>query len=91
MPEATAKAPKIKFSFSYVHKIWELHPTTCVWIETGKNAFYGWSKCLPGDRYSKAKGRVIAITRALEVYSVPRETRREIWAEYWAQGHRKPR
>lgn len=91
MSEATAKAPRIEFSFVYEHRIWSPYPATLVWIDTGKNIFYGWSKCLPGDRYEKAKGRVLAITRALKEYAVPREMRREIWAEYWAQGHRRPR
>lgn len=41
------------------------------------------------DRFEKAKGRVVAITKAIR--HLPRETRAKIWADYWAQGHRRPR
>lgn len=91
MSEATAKAPRTKFSFTYRYGNCDTNPTILSRIDTGASIFCGWSYCLPGDRYEKSKGRVLAITRALKDYKVPRETRREIWAEYWAQGHRRPR
>lgn len=87
MWEATAKAPRTKFRFHYC----EDGPHVSVWIEGRDLKFGGWSQCHPDDRFEKAKGRVVAITRALAKNNVPRETRREIWAEYWAQGHRRPR
>ena len=45
--------------------------------------------CHPTDQFSKAKGRILSLTRAIKEYNASRELRRLIWAEYFKQAPRK--
>lgn len=43
----------------------------------------------PHTRDNRPRDRVMAVTDAIS--HLPREIRAKIWADYWAQGHRRPR
>lgn len=86
MSEATAKAPRIKFEFQH-SELFKVPLTYCA-VRVGDVFADFWTSLHPGNR---VKARVQALSNALKLANVPRETRREIWAEYWAQGHRRPR
>lgn len=44
---------------------------------------YGIAYCNPGDQFTYAKGRQIALDRALDNDEFSREDRRCIWEQYW--------
>lgn len=58
------------------------HPfaTACVIKMLDGTTFHGRSLCHPNDNFNKAEGRKRALTRAIS--SLPRETRKTIWAQY---------
>lgn len=94
----TQLSPEIKtrFSFRYSGRCtWvglNFYPQDDFWRPSG-DASLGYAGATAvrnlSDRHEKAKGRVVAITKAIR--HLPRETRAKIWADYWAQGHRRPR
>lgn len=56
----------------------------------GTESSYGRALCSKQDVYVRAKGRALALTRALEAGTIARATRRLIWDRYF-QISRKPK
>lgn len=50
-------------------------------VDFGRYALFGEAECHPLDNFDRRIGRRLALTRAIE--ELPRETRKEIWQEYW--------
>ena len=55
--------------------------TNCI-INTNYNTFTGTAYCSPRDQFNKKKGRIIALTRAINSMNLSKDERTLIWAEY---------
>ena len=44
----------------------------------------GYAKCSPRDQFTRAKGRKIAFTRAIQGFS--KSERAQLWQELWSKG-----
>ena len=69
-----------EFKVQFMHD--EKRGTRCTLRDNQTNEVYyeGWARLRPGDRFNKAIGRKIALSKALK--DIPRYDRHEIWAEY---------
>jgi len=78
-----------------IYKVWFQHspelqfedvPTTIAYIAEadGGGVVRGMTKCSPQDTYTRAKGRKIALARALRAFS--KDSRRQVWQGLFAQG-----
>ena len=57
---------------------------TCavIYDEAGNALSSGMCTCYYKDNFSKEKGRVVALKRAIDLLSLPKEERAEIWNGY---------
>lgn len=56
--------------------------TNCLLTINGKN-YLATAYCSVMDQFDKAKGRVIAFSRALQTAGLSREERTALWTQYW--------
>ena len=56
--------------------------TVCDFFDGEKLRYTGWAICVEGDQFQRAKGRQIALTRAIA--NLPREDRKLVWQQYFA-------
>jgi hypothetical protein len=56
--------------------------TVCDFFDGEKLRYTGWAICVEGDQFQRAKGRQIALTRAIA--NLPREDRKLVWKQYFA-------
>ena len=78
----------MKFEFEYDKPV----TTAMIWWDKDNREvtpdLVGQSLCADGDVFDKKKGRVVAISRAIE--ELPREKRMQVWEALWGLGVRKP-
>jgi hypothetical protein len=75
-----------EFNFEYdVHASIqnEGRTTTCIVTKGDKLICKGNSHCHKKDNFVKATGRKIALTRAIELLQLDKESRKEMWNKYF--------
>ena len=96
---------EIVLHFSYRHlgtkRIVEcglhLKGLTCRWEQAGEYkvcavvTHNGYSICKAPDQFTRAKGRVLALTSLLRTIKFDQPTRATIWDAYWTSGATRPR
>lgn len=79
------KTQKGVFICKFRHEREKSNPTTeChLRMDGQEKAWIGISRCDARDSFQKHVGRKISLTRALESAKLDRETRQDIWMEYF--------
>jgi hypothetical protein len=80
----TVKTKDKVYKIAFRHSLDVVKFTECTIMDEDKKILYiDYATCHPNDNFDRSKGRKISLSRVLQKFNLDRDTRTEIWKEYF--------